>query len=176
MGEEDTISEATSPTIRGGTVDSVPVPPIGDIMRSYLSNHSATQPVARWTTYTLIKFKITKADMSGSSLWDRLRRFLVLGSEGGTYYATERQLTQENVRCLDECIKENAGKTARMIHAMRDRVPKRDVIFFSWAYTLRMATRARALSRVVSMTLFGQVGTYYSSWRSLTTCVVGVEA
>ncbi len=28
--------------------------------------------------------------------WARLRRFLVLGSEGGSYYAREQKLTREN--------------------------------------------------------------------------------
>ena len=30
--------------------------------------------------------------------WTRLDRFLILGAEGGTYYATERKLTRENAR------------------------------------------------------------------------------
>jgi len=32
--------------------------------------------------------------------WDRLDRFLVLGSEGGTYYIGERELTVENARVV----------------------------------------------------------------------------
>jgi hypothetical protein len=36
--------------------------------------------------------------------WVRLDRFLVLGSEGGTYYITERKLTQENARVVIECL------------------------------------------------------------------------
>ena len=34
----------------------------------------------------------------------RLRRFLVLGSEGGSYYATERKLTVENANAVKRCI------------------------------------------------------------------------
>ena len=30
--------------------------------------------------------------------WTRLRRFLVLGSEGGSYYASEWSLTRENAQ------------------------------------------------------------------------------
>ena len=36
--------------------------------------------------------------------WARLRRFLVLGSEGGSYYAGERQLTRENAEAVARCI------------------------------------------------------------------------
>ena len=36
----------------------------------------------------------------------RLRRFLILGSEGGSYYASERQLTRENIANLQDLIAE----------------------------------------------------------------------
>ena len=34
----------------------------------------------------------------------RLRRFLILGSEGGSYYANERKLTLENAAAVKRCI------------------------------------------------------------------------
>ena len=36
--------------------------------------------------------------------WTRLDRFLVLGSEGGTFYVGERELTQENAQVVVECL------------------------------------------------------------------------
>ena len=41
----------------------------------------------------------------------RLRRFLILGSEGGSYYANERKLTLENAAAVKRCItsSENSG-------------------------------------------------------------------
>ena len=36
--------------------------------------------------------------------WTRLRRFLVLGSEGGSYYASERELTLESAEAVARCI------------------------------------------------------------------------
>ena len=36
--------------------------------------------------------------------FDRLRRFLVLGSEGGSYYASERKLTLDNANAVKRCI------------------------------------------------------------------------
>ena len=41
----------------------------------------------------------------------RLRRFLILGSEGGSYYADERKLTLENAAAVKRCI-ENDGPQA----------------------------------------------------------------
>ena len=43
--------------------------------------------------------------------WTRLTRFLILGSEGGSYYATERKLTLENVGAVKRCIQEDGPTT-----------------------------------------------------------------
>ena len=47
--------------------------------------------------------------------WTRLDRFLVLGSEGGSYYATERALTIENAGATKACLAEDPA------HRPRDR-------------------------------------------------------
>lgn len=47
--------------------------------------------------------------------WTRLDRFLVLGSEGGTYYIGERDLTLENVGALRECLTLDGPRTVRRI-------------------------------------------------------------
>lgn len=49
------------------------------------------------------------ANSQGFAVWDtgdfmRLRRFLVLGSEGGSYYARERDLTRENVESVQRAL------------------------------------------------------------------------
>ena len=36
--------------------------------------------------------------------WTQLRRFLVLGSEGGSYYASEATLTRTNAQAVERCI------------------------------------------------------------------------
>ena len=36
--------------------------------------------------------------------WARLHRFLILGSEGGSYYAAEWTLTRENAQALERCL------------------------------------------------------------------------
>ena len=44
----------------------------------------------------------------------RLHRFLILGSEGGSYYADERKLTLDNVKAVKRCItaSEESGMNA----------------------------------------------------------------
>lgn len=47
--------------------------------------------------------------------WKRLERFLILGSEGGTYYIGERDLTKQNVQSVDACIAEDPSRVALML-------------------------------------------------------------
>ena len=51
-------------------------------------------------------------------MWKRLQRFLVLGSEGGTYYITEKALTVENANNLLACIQEDGLRVVREIVAI----------------------------------------------------------
>ena len=70
--------------------------------------------------------------------WGRLDRFLVLGTEGGTYYATERTLTRENAAAVAECIAEDAARTvARVVEiSVTGRAPKNDPALFALAMAL----------------------------------------
>lgn len=60
--------------------------------------------------------------------WTRLHRFLILGSEGGSYYAGEHDLTQENLDCIVECLKEDGVRTVKTIKeiSLAGRAPKND--------------------------------------------------
>src|SRR5215470_16905714 len=60
--------------------------------------------------------------------WTRLERFLVLGSEGGSYYAGERTLTRENAEAVVRLLMANGPGTVDAIVAVSDagRAPKND--------------------------------------------------
>lgn len=60
--------------------------------------------------------------------WTRLDRFLILGSEGGSYYATERKLTIENAKAVERCLQLDGLRTVRRIVEISDagRAPKND--------------------------------------------------
>ena len=73
--------------------------------------------------------------------WQFLRRFLILGSEGGTYYINEDTLTRDNVRNVEACIKEDPKKAFDMIFELRDRAPKRTPIFYALALTFTSVTQ-----------------------------------
>ncbi len=81
--------------------------------------------------------------------WKRLERFLILGSEGGSYYATERKLTRDNAAAVTRCIAADGPRTVAKIveisHA--GRAPKNDPAILALAMASKLgddATRAAA--------------------------------
>jgi 60 kDa SS-A/Ro ribonucleoprotein len=67
--------------------------------------------------------------------WTRLRRFLILGSEGGTYYASEWTLTRENALAVEQCIRKDGERAVAEIARVSDegRAPKNDPALFALA-------------------------------------------
>jgi 60 kDa SS-A/Ro ribonucleoprotein len=53
--------------------------------------------------------------------WGRLRRFLILGSEGGTYYIKEPDLLKQNHTALDKCLAADATRTISLIVEVSDK-------------------------------------------------------
>lgn len=47
------------------------------------------------------------AQVFSAGPWEQLTRFLILGSEGGSYYAGEKKLTVDNAKNVEACIKED---------------------------------------------------------------------
>lgn len=85
--------------------------------------------------------------------WTRLERFLVLGSEGGSYYASERDLTKSNIDGLKAALAEDGKKfvdtVAQISHA--GRAPKNDPALFALALAVadkRKDVSAYALSKL----------------------------
>jgi 60 kDa SS-A/Ro ribonucleoprotein len=67
--------------------------------------------------------------------WVRLDRFLVLGSEGGTYYIQERELTSQNAEAVARCIADDGPRTVARIVEISEagRAAKNDPAVFSLA-------------------------------------------
>jgi 60 kDa SS-A/Ro ribonucleoprotein len=53
--------------------------------------------------------------------WGRLRRFLILGAEGGTYYIGEKDLLKGNHAAVTRCLKADGRKTVEMIVEVSDK-------------------------------------------------------
>jgi len=65
----------------------------------------------------------------------RLQRFLILGSDGGTYYVGERELTVQNAECITRCLNSDYKRAIDMIVNISDqgRAPKNSPAVFALA-------------------------------------------
>lgn len=75
--------------------------------------------------------------------WKQLERFLILGSEGSTYYASEQEMTIDNAKAAMACIKEDACRAACLLNDVRsnNRAPKLKPLFFVLALLCRFEDR-----------------------------------
>ena len=92
--------------------------------------------------------------------WARLDRWLILGVEGATYYASEQKLTRENALSLLECLNENGPRTVARITeiSIAGRAPKNDPAIFALAIAAGHedpATRKAALEALPKVARFG---------------------
>jgi 60 kDa SS-A/Ro ribonucleoprotein len=67
--------------------------------------------------------------------WTRLRRFLILGSEGGSYYASEWKLTRENAEAVERAVRADGKRAVDEIVAVSRaaRAPKNEPALFALA-------------------------------------------
>jgi len=82
--------------------------------------------------------------------WARLRRFLILGSESGSYYASEKNLTRKNAKAVANCVAQDGLRAVAEIVAVSTdgRAPKNDPAILALALAAGRgdeATRKAAL-------------------------------
>ncbi len=85
--------------------------------------------------------------------WARLRRFLILGSEGGTYYTTERKLTKENAAVVERLAAADGLRLVSEVVAVSQagRAPKNDPAILALALAAKCgdeSTRRAAYAAV----------------------------
>ncbi|MGE3341565.1 MAG: TROVE domain-containing protein [Candidatus Altimarinota bacterium] len=83
--------------------------------------------------------------------WGQFNRFLILGSEGGTYYVSEKKLTKDNALNVIACIAEDGERAVKEIVRVSDEglAPKNDPAIFALALAAsaeRVETRQLALA------------------------------
>jgi len=94
--------------------------------------------------------------------WGRLQRFLILGSEGGTYYVGERKLTQENATCITACAEEDPARTVETICQVSEagRAPKNDPAIFALALVASRGNNAARNLALVALPRVCRIGTH----------------
>lgn len=67
--------------------------------------------------------------------WQRLHRFLILGTDGGTFYAGEQTLTAENADVAFRCLKEDGVRVVDHVRnlSLAGDAPKQDPLLFTLA-------------------------------------------
>lgn len=68
-------------------------------------------------------------------IWTRLRRFLILGTEGGTYYISEHDLTRQNADALLRCVETDGLRVVEQILevSLGGLAPKQNATLFALA-------------------------------------------
>ena len=98
--------------------------------------------------------------------WSRLDRFLVLGTEGGTYYVGERELTVENAAAVAECIAQDGPRVVRRIVEVSagGRAPKNDPALFALAMAAGTGDEATRAAALAALPRVARTGTHLFHW------------
>ncbi|HEX6749294.1 MAG TPA: TROVE domain-containing protein, partial [Longimicrobium sp.] len=98
--------------------------------------------------------------------WARLDRFLVLGSEGGTYYIGERTLTVENAAAAAECVAEDGARVVRRVVEISEsgRAPNNDPALFVLAMVAGMGDEAARAAALEALPRVARTGTHLLHW------------
>lgn len=94
--------------------------------------------------------------------WTRLHRFLVLGSEGGSYYAGERKLTAENAAAVLRCVATDGLRTVQTIVeiSVAGRAPKNDPALFALALASAKGDEPTRKAALAALPRVARTGTH----------------
>jgi 60 kDa SS-A/Ro ribonucleoprotein len=94
--------------------------------------------------------------------WTRLRRFLVLGSEGGSYYARECDLTKANTQAVERCLREDGLRAvAEAVRvSVEGRAPKNDPALFVLALAAGVGDEATRKAALDALPQVARTGTH----------------
>jgi 60 kDa SS-A/Ro ribonucleoprotein len=94
--------------------------------------------------------------------WTRLRRFLILGSEGGSYYASESKLTRVNARAVERCVAADGVRAvAEIARVSREgRAPKNDPALFALALAAGLGDQPTRKAALEALPQVARTGTH----------------
>lgn len=94
--------------------------------------------------------------------WTKLERFLILGTEGGTYYIKEKELTKSNAENLIKCVKSDGLRTVAMIRDVSEsgRAAKNDPALFALAVAFAYGDEATKVSARWALPHVARIGTH----------------
>jgi 60 kDa SS-A/Ro ribonucleoprotein len=94
--------------------------------------------------------------------WARLDRFLILGSEGGSYYASERKLTLENAAVVERCVAADGLQVVRKIRevSLGGRAPKNDPALLALAIAAKKGDIHTRQAAFEALPAIARIGTH----------------
>ncbi len=94
--------------------------------------------------------------------WGRLLRFLMLGTEKGTFYIGEQKLTRENAMSLIDCFREDGRKAVQTIVDVSDsgRAPKNDPAVYALAMAAKLGDPATKAAARAALPKVCRIGTH----------------
>lgn len=98
--------------------------------------------------------------------WGRLDRFLILGSEGGSYYASEKELTIKNAEAVLRCIKADSARVVNRVVEISEagRAPKNDPAIFVLAMVAGMGDEKGRQAAFKNLSSICRTGTHLFSF------------
>ncbi len=96
------------------------------------------------------------------SPWQRLDRFLVLGSEAGTYYVAERKLMLDNASNAMRCLQEDGLRTVQRVVEISEagRAPKNDPALFVLAMAAAKGSEETRKAALAALPRVARTGTH----------------
>lgn len=94
--------------------------------------------------------------------WDQLDRFLILGTEGGTYYANEKKITKENALNVIELINSDGVKVVERVVEISTsgRAPKNDPALFVLALAASAEDEKTRKAALEALPKVARIGTH----------------
>ena len=94
--------------------------------------------------------------------WGQLDRFLILGSEGGTYYIQPQKLTVDNAENVINCIQEDGSRVVgRVVEiSLTGRAPKNDPALFVLAMVAGLGDEASRRVALDALPKVARIGTH----------------
>jgi 60 kDa SS-A/Ro ribonucleoprotein len=94
--------------------------------------------------------------------WTRLERFLVLGTEGGTYYSSEQKLSRENAEAVVRCVQADGVRVVgTIVEISREgRAPKNSPAIFALALAASLGDATTRSTALKAMPLVCRTGAH----------------
>lgn len=94
--------------------------------------------------------------------WGLLDRFLILGTEGGTYYVKEQTLTRESAEAVARCVAADGARVVRRVLEISEsgRAPKNDPALFVLAMAASLGDQEVRQQALTALPRVARIGTH----------------